>query len=345
MVNHHDLAVFFRSLSVMFDAGLSLQQGLALLSQQLESRPLQQAAESMNRSIKSGLSFSQAVSRFPDLFPDLHTNMVRVAEISGGLPMVLARLADHEEKAYRTSIRARSALVYPMWILLVSLVFVVLVPPWLFRELFGLLARAEVELPLITRAMMSLSQVMASVDFYLVLGSGTFLLAHAVRHSWQKPALRLDWTRRAMSVWGLGPALRSLATARFARALEVMTAVGIPMQQAFALAGQASANPVCEEKAHQAVEGLLAGLPPSEALLETRFFPMLFIHAVKVGSESGELPRMLAKAADLYDEDLSYRANILLAALEPLTMLAMGLMVGVTIIATMTPMLRLIQSL
>ncbi|MCA9793834.1 MAG: type II secretion system F family protein [Candidatus Eremiobacteraeota bacterium] len=344
-VTHHDLAVLFRSLSVMFSSGIPLQQGLPLLAPQLDNPTLQSAVVGITQSIRVGHSFYKAICRYPDIFPLVHRQMFRVAEVTGSLPLVLERVAVHEEKAHESVIRLRSVMIYPLCIMAVSFLFIVFIPPWLFRELFGVIRRADVELPLLTRVMMTFSDLLSTPLAYLGLFLLVVSVAGAIRQVLRHEEMQLRLTESAMSIWGLGAALQALATARFARALQLLVDVGIPMHHALELAGQASGNLYLRERTKEAVNLVIDGATVANALEATHFFPRLFLQAVEVGDESGELGRLLSKVADLYDTEMEYRATVLLAALEPLTMLGMGVLVGLTIIATMIPLMRLVQDL
>lgn len=345
MVSRRDRAVFFRSLSVMFSAGISLQQGLRMLSQQLENSRMQAAASGIEQALKMGHSFSNAIERYPELFEQLHRRTIRVAEASGSLPRAMERVAVHEEKAHRAEMQLRQAMIYPVWILTACLVFVVVVPPWLFRELFGVIERSGVELPMITMAVMGFSKLLTTPLFYLFLIPTLAGLGWAAWKAWSKEEFRCYVYSLAHEIWGLGPALKARASARFARSLEMMTEVGIPLNQAFLMAANATADPVLEKKAPLAVERLLNGATVAGALASTEYFPSLFLQAVEVGSEAGANHHILDKVADIFDTELEYRTGILLAALEPMAMLFMGIAVGITIISTMIPMMKIVQTL
>lgn len=343
-VSHRDLAVFFRSFSLLFRAGVSLDKALILLAAQSEAPHLADACSSVAHALRRGVSLSQALGRFPNAFPELHLAMIRVAEESGGLPVVLERIAVHEEKAHSTFLQVRGALVYPICVLTACLLFVLVIPPWLSRELFGVLDRSGVELPLLTRAVLAFSAALHN-PVTLAAAAGLLLLgATLASRALRQPRYRLALWETLMELWGLGPALKALATARFSRSLEVALVAGVPLDLALRLAAKATGNPVLDRAAPRAVEALLDGASLPGCLSELGFFPAPFLMALEVGCETGQPSVMVAKVAQMYELELEHRAGLLISTLEPLVILFMGVTVGVTVIATMVPLMRLLDS-
>ena len=344
-VKSRERALLFRSLQVLFDAGVTLPRSLRILQEQVKDKALSDALGKIEERVLSGISFSQAVKEWPFLFSDHCRRTIEVAEAAGALPQVLKRLAEFEERSYQTELLFRKALIYPFWIMLVCCVFVLWVPPYLFGELFRLLENSGVELPLISQLVLGFSKVVGSPFFYL------FCLVLVILAQRTVVAVR-DNPRNQYRLFLLmhhSPALRShlvaLATCRFARCLELMSEVGVPITQTLKLAGNASGDPVLMRRMPEAIDLLIHGATLETSLEATDFFSPTFLSTVRLGQESGSLSEVMSKIALLYEAELEYRAAVLIGALEPLAMLMMGLTVGVFIIATMSPLMSLIQSL
>lgn len=344
-VRSRERALLFRSLQVLFDAGVTLPRSLRILQEQVKDKALSDALAKIEERVLSGISFSQSVKEWPFLFSDHCRRTIEVAEASGALPQVLKRLAEFEEKAYQTELLFRRALIYPFWILFVCCIFVLWVPPYLFGELFRLLENSGVELPLLSRMVLGFSKVVGSPFFYLfcllllILGHR---LVVAVRDN-PRNQYRLFLLMHHSPV--LHSHLVALATCRFARCLELMSEVGVPITQTLKLAGNASGDPLLMRRMPEAIDMLIHGATLETSLDATDFFTPTFLSTVRLGQESGALSEVMSKIALLYEAELEYRAEILIGALEPLAMLMMGLTVGVFIIATMSPLMTLIQSL
>lgn len=344
-VKIRERALLFRSLEVLFGAGVTLPRSLRILAEQMNDRQLKRALVRIESRVMQGMSFSNAVKEFPYIFSDHCRRTIEVAEASGALPSVLNRLAVYEEKAYQTGLLFRQALVYPLWILLVCTAFVIWVPPYLFGELFSLLENSGIELPLITKIVLFISKVVSSPFFYLVALVAVVFSVRGVVSLAESPRTRYRFYTLLHKNKFVSSQLTAIATCRFARCLEMLSEVGVPMTQALKLAGNAAGDPVLKRRMPAVIDELMVGATVEECLAVAEFFPRPFLSTVKSGQESGKLSDVLSKIVLLYEAELEYRARSIVNALEPLAMLIMGLVVGVFVIATMSPLMELIKSL
>lgn len=344
-VKIRERALLFRSLEVLFSAGITLPRSLRILKEQAEDPQLKRALETIERRVQEGMAFSHAVKEFPYLFSDHCRRTLEVAESAGALPAVLNRLSVYEEKAYQTTLLFRQALIYPAWILLVCVIFVVWVPPFLFGELFEMLENSGVALPFITRVVLGASKVCASPFFFLMAAVGIFFLIKEIQKLSESPRSQYRFYKLLHSNHFVGQQLTAIATCRFSRCLEMLAEAGVPMTQALKLAGNAAGDPILKRRMPAVIDELMAGVTLEDALAVANFFPRPFLSTVKMGQESGKLSDVLSKIVLLYEAELEYRAKSIMTALEPLAMLLMGLTVGVFIIATMSPLMELIRTL
>lgn len=339
------LSVFFRSLALMGRSGVRLEQALRLLGEGGEDPRMKEVSQGIALAVRSGAPVSGGMTLFPRAFTKMQLKLVQVGEKTGKLDQVLDRLGVYEEQRRAAVMKVRSALVYPSFLFALSLLLLVLVPPYLFGGLFQMIEESGVDPPWLTRVVMGLSNLTRSWWFWPLLLGALGAAAYGAGRLWRRPEVRLQAARAALRVPVLGRTTRVVATHRFAQALAFQLEVGIAPMQALELAAPASANPILEEEVEQVLRGLRTGLTLDESMSRSQFLPRTLVQMVKVGEESGKLPAMLDHVARLYDAELEHSLEVLTAMLEPLMMLVMGLLVGLMIVATLLPMTTLVQSL
>lgn len=339
------LAVFYRSLATMYAVGVRTDRALSLMVNQSEDPRLQEICYSLTRGLHMGQSLSASMSAWPSDFGQMDIKLVAMGELTGTLPRILERLARYEEERRAVVMRLKSALTYPAIVFVVALLALVLLPPYLFGGLFKMIEGLDVQVPLLTRMVLVFSHVVSSRLFWVfVLGiviAATRFLPPYLR----QPPVRRELVGRLMELPVIGYAIRMVAVTRFARAMEVMLTVGISMEQSFTMAFDASTNPVLQATLPRALEDLRQGNRVTQCLSATKFFPRAFLQIVSIGEESGRLSYLLSKITHMYEQELEYSLETLIAALEPIMLMVMGVIVGVFVIATMMPMMQLIQHL
>ncbi len=237
----------------------------------------------------------------------------------------------------------RSSLTYPMFILGACVLLVTFLPPYLFGSLSKLMAGQK--LPLVTRIVIGVSHVLSSPVFLSLCAVGAVALVGAWRRAREQARFQRWLGATVLRLPGLGTSFRWLVVARFARALEVMLNVGVPVNHALKLAGNACGNASVDEGMPVAIQALLNGSTVAGSLKTLTVFPTLFLQAVRAGEESGAVGAMLGRMADLYEVELESAVDRFLALLEPATMLVMGLIAGFLIVATTLPLLEVIKTL
>jgi general secretion pathway protein F len=339
------MPVFFRSLAVMFKAGITLDRALTLLSQRSDDKALAAVCRDLACEVAAGLPFSQTLMLHPRAFTALQARLIQVGERTGNLDKILNRLANYEEKRRGMATRVQSALAYPALLFVLAVLMLVILPPYLQQGLFQIIATSGVQPPLLTRLVMAFSDFVRSPLFY-VLG----LAVAGGCYTFLPGFLARPGVRRRLSTWMLrlpllGKTYRTLGASRFTRAMEVQLEAGEMPLPALQLAAETTDNPVLLERIPRAIELLRAGATLSQALESTGFFPPTVVHMVRAGEETGEIPRMMGRAADLTEGDLDLTLDTLTALLEPLVMLVMGVLAGIVVLATLLPMLTLLRTL
>lgn len=339
------LSLFFRSLAVMVASGVGLDRSLDHLSLQSDQASMGPVCAELARRVSTGTPLSNAFAAHSKVFTQLQIRMLAVGERTGNLDLVLARLATYEEKRRGTTMKVKSALTYPLFLVVLATFMLIVLPPYMFGGLFQMIASSGVEPPLITRVVMALSHFIRSPFFWILTFVGLVAASKLGPPLWANPSVRRETFERLGGAPVVGPFLQVLATARFARALELQLQVGENPLVGLAMACEASGNPVLAGNADEIVAALKGGETLVDSLKGCGFFPRTFLDLVRAGEESAQLPDMLGRSADMYEIDLDQAIDRFTALLEPMIMLVMGSIVGVVVIATMLPMMTLIQNL
>ncbi len=336
--------LILRSLATLLGAGVNLSRGLHLLAEQGETPPLKSVCQALEADVARGFPLYEAMRRAGP-FSQLQVQLVRVAEETGGLVEVLRQLAAYEERTREVVMRVRSSLTYPVCLFLVCMAMLILVPPFLLKGQLELLRGAGEEPPAITLALVTVAGLLGSLPGLLALAALATLAWWSLRRLYRSRSGRLWLFRWILSLPRIGPAMRLFATARFARALALQLQVGLSVLDAVPAAGVIASNPVLERALPEVRESLEAGVSLTESLRQSGFFPTPFLSLLTAGEESGKLPATLQWVARLYELELESELEMACAALEPLMMMGMGLAAGLICLATMLPLVKLIQTL
>jgi type IV pilus assembly protein PilC len=338
-------AVFFRCLATLFESGVPLVHSYELLSRQTEHPGLAEAAADVSRQLSRGVQLSRAMQRHPWCFSPLHLALIRVGENSGALGQIFLRLAREEEAAFQLQQRLRSSLMMPLIITATCLVLVTLVAPLVLGSVLKSMELKPEQMPWATQVLIVGSGVLTHPVTWilgLVALAGFF---SALRAHGGSPDFRRWLAYRLDRVPGLGPLLRMFAVAQFVRTLEMTLAVGFPLIQALRMAGEAGANPQLQDHLLRSIESVTQGDELHQALEQADYFPPMVIQTVRAGQEAGSLVKLLANIVKILQLQLDHATETFTTALEPVVIGVVGALVGFCVIATMLPMVKLVDSL
>ncbi len=349
-VKQKELMIFTRQLATLIDAGLPLLQSLNVLQKQEPNPNLRATIAALAESVQGGSTFSEALSAYPKLFDRLFVNMVKAGEIGGVLEVVLKRLAEYQEKANKLRSKIVSAMVYPTIIMVIAvgiLVFLMLVIVPQFKEMF---AGQNMELPALSEFVFNFSDKCMECTVPYIPNAIFLLLlifaAVAGISAWKRTAAGARAVDKMMlKVPKLGHLTRVSSVARFSRTFGTLVSSGVPILQALMITRDTAGNVVVSDsinKIHDAVrEGESIVTPMSAA---SYIFPPMMISMVDVGEETGQLPDMLMKVAEVYDEEVDNSVTALTAMLEPLMIVFLALVVGSIVMAMFMPMMEIIKN-
>jgi type IV pilus assembly protein PilC len=343
-VNAKDLAVFTRQFSVMIDAGLPLVQCLEILASQQENKIFQKVLTATRASVEGGATLSAAMHNHEKVFDALYVNLVEAGETGGILDTILQRLASYIEKNVKLKRAVKSALVYPVAVLLVAASVITLLL-WKVVPIFAtLFTGLGVDLPLPTRIVIALSNFVGSIfGLLIVVFSVVAVVAVKVWYGTPKGRYTLDAILLKLPLVGI--LLRKIAVARFTRTLGTLISSGVPILEGLDITARTAGNAVIERALQQVRKALEAGKNLADPLKETDVFPGMVTQMIGVGEQTGAMDAMLQKIADFYEEEVDAAVKDLLAAMEPAMIVFLGVVVGGIVISMYLPLFSLIGKL
>jgi type IV pilus assembly protein PilC len=342
-VSAKTLAVFTRQFSVMIDAGLPLVQCLDILGSQEEDKNFAAVLLEVRTSVESGASLADAMRKHPKTFDSLFTNMIAAGEAGGILDTILKRMATYIEKSVKLSGQVKSAMIYPVAIIVIAglVVGVILwkvIPT--FAELFSGLGA---DLPLPTRIVIGLSNNL--VRYFPFLAVGGAAASYGLRTYYVTPAGRRVVDRTVLAMPVLGNIMKKIAVARFCRTLSTLISSGVPILDGLEITAKTAGNSVVEDAIMVTRTSIERGETISAPLKETGVFPPMVAQMIGVGEATGALDTMLAKIAEFYEEEVDVAVAGLLTLLEPIMIAILGVVVGGIVIAMYLPIFDLISKL
>ncbi len=339
-VTLRDLSVFNRQLAVMFSAGLPITQGLTILASQQKNKYFAEALNDIRKDVEGGSNLSNALRKYPDIFNDLYSSMIQAGEASGNLDTILLRLSAYIESMHKLVGKVKSAMAYPIAVLIIAViitaVIMVKVVP-IFEDMFKSLGAA---LPVPTQVVIDFSHfVQQNILFIAIAMVGIFIGIRQYNKTYKGRRV-LDKIKLKVPI--LGGLLLKTAVARVTRTMETLLNAGVEIIEAMTITAKTSGNAIIEDAVLKSRASVQEGKPLGESWEEQKLFPYMVTQMVGVGEQTGALSSMLAKIADFYDEEVGQAVEQLMALMEPILMLLLGVLVGGVIIAMYMPMFDII---
>jgi type IV pilus assembly protein PilC len=339
------LMIFTRQLATLIDAGLPLLRGLSVLAKQERDSVLKSTINKLADSVQGGSTFSEGLAQHPRLFNNLYVNMVRAGELGGVLEVVLTRLAEFQEKAQKIKNKVVAAMVYPTIVLVLALaimtfLMVFIVPRFeaIFHDMLG-----DKPLPAITRFVIGVSAFVQE-HWAILLGSlmGVIIVYKVVARTRTGRAVCDRIKLRAPL---FGDLIRKTSISRFARTLGTLVTSGVPILQALTITRETAGNMVIARAISQVHDRVKEGESIVLPLETSGAFPPMVISMIDVGEETGQLPEMLLKIAEVYDDEVDNSVAALTSLLEPIMIVLLALIVGTIVIALFMPLISIISGL
>jgi general secretion pathway protein F len=336
-----ELALFTRQLASLLEAGLPLEQAFTALLEQAERAYMRDLIASIRSEVMGGASFSSALSRHPRDFAEIYRALVSSGEQIGQLARVLARLADYIERRNALVQRVRLAFTYPAIVTVVAFAIVIFLLTYVVPQIVSVFANTKQKLPVLTVMMLGVSNFTRAYGIYV--GLAVIGLWVMWRRALRNPELKRRWHAWLLDAPVYGRFERSLNTARFASTLAITTGSGVPILRALETSRDTLSNVAMKGLVEDATASVREGASLARALSAQKYFPPMLVHMIRAGEITGELPAMLERAADSQQADLERRALTIAGLLEPVLILAMGLVVLLIVLAVLMPIIEINQ--
>ena len=342
-VSSKALCTFTRQFSTLQDAGLPVLRSLKILEHQMKPGVLKNALIDVVDDVESGSTLSEAFGKHPKCFDRLYVNMVKAGEAGGALETILQRLADFKEKSQSLKRRVTGAMVYPVVVILVAIGILTFIMLYIIPKFEKIFKDFGLTLPWLTLKLMETSRWFAQYWYTLPLFPlGLWLLLKLIRLN-KTGAYALD----RIKLWTpiLGTIVEKTIVARTCRTLGTLVASGVPILEALSITRETCNNAVFERAYTRVYESIREGDTIAQPMKESRLVDDMVVNMIDVGEETGELDRMLYKIADVYDEEVDVLVDGLISLLEPLMIVALGLIIGTIVVALFMPLIKLLEGL
>lgn len=336
-VKPRDVIVFSRQLATLLKSGISLLPAMEILQGQVvTSRAFRTTLGAIVEDLRSGGSFAQSIAKHPKVFNEIYVRTLTVGEQTGSLELVLNRIADHLEKQGAIAKKMKGALSYPIMVLGVGLVVAVILMVAVMPKLLDMFISMDTELPLPTRIMIDMTEVLTSYPLYFVIGGS--VLTAAILWMIKQPSGRRILDKLIITLPVIGPPMLMADMARFARTMAMLIAAGLSLQEIMDLVPQTSNNIIIRNALNQVREGLLLGEGLSGPMARIAIFPPLIVQMVAVGEESNTLDFTMGVVADFYEVTSDEKMNALVSMIGPMSTVLIALFVGFIAMSVMMPM-------
>src|SRR5215831_9675979 len=342
-VSAKSLAVFVRQFSVMIDAGLPLVQCLDILGNQEEDKHFAEVILQTRTAVEGGAALADAMRRYPNTFDSLFTNMIAAGEAGGILDTILKRLATYIEKAVKLKGQVKSAMIYPIAVIVIAALVVGVILWKVIPTFAAMFEGLGAELPLPTRIVIALSNNLVRYGIFIVVGIG--VAVYLFKQYYGTDGGRHTVDRIVLKLPVLGMLMRKIAVARFCRTLSTLIASGVPILDGLEITARTSGNAIVEDAIMETRKSIERGETIAAPLRETEIFPGMVTQMISVGEATGALDAMLSKIADFYEEEVDTAVAGMLTLLEPIMIAFLGVVVGGIVIAMYMPIFDMISKL
>ena len=342
-VKPRDLSVFCRQFVSITQAGVPMKEALQMMTEQTENKWLKKATADVLLNVEKGNTLADSMAAIPDVFPPMLVNMVAAGESSGSLDMSFERMATHFEKEAKLKATIRKATIYPIILIfavigVVAVMLLYVIP--IFIEMF---ADLDIEMPALTMGVMNLSKWTASHWYIILAVVAAVVAAYRLIYNTDQGRLKIDYIKMKIPLFGKLTA--KTACAQFARTMSTLMGAGISTTECLDTCTKIINNIHYKNALQKAKEEVMKGIPLSEPLAASEVFPPMVCHMTGIGEETGNMEEMLSKLADYYDEEVEITTQSVLAAMEPLIIVFMALIVGTLVIAVIMPMRTMYEGL
>jgi type IV pilus assembly protein PilC len=340
-ITQKDVVIFTRQFSTMFSAGIPIVQGLDIMATQTENKVLAEVIGQIKGDVESGSTLADSMRKHPKVFDNLFVNLVAAGEAGGILDGVLLRLANYIEKAMKLTKKVKGAMIYPLIVISVAVLVVAIIMIFVIPVFTKIFSEGGQKLPLPTAIVVSISNFLRAWYGGGSIFVGIFSFIFGLK-AYRKTIAGLRHTDAIMLKMPIiGDLLRKVAVARFTRTLGTLISSGVPILDALEICAKTAGNMIIEDLMNNVRKEVSSGKTLSEPLTGSPIFPAMATQMINVGESTGALDTMLVKIADFYDDEVDDAVNNLTAALEPLMMMFLGVVIGFIVVALYMPIFKM----
>ena len=340
-VRADDLILFTRQLEVLSRAGIPLLESLETLAKQARTRIFQQVILGVARDIESGSTLSDAMGRYPQVFPEIYVSTIRAGEMGGFLDLVLERLAVLGEHEAETQARIKAAVRYPIFVVTAIGIALVIIVTFVVPKFALLYGAFRATLPLPTRIAFAVG--LALQRFWYLAVTGAAVGVGALWLALRVPRIRLWWDGAKLRLPVLGPVILKLSLSRWAHILSLLVRSGVPILKSLEVVARAVGNAALSRSVLAVADAVESGRTIAEPMARDPLFPPLVVQMVAVGERTGELEALLLKVSEHYDREADYAIRNLSTALEPILLVIIGGLVFFLALAVFLPMWDMVR--
>ena len=342
-VKSKDLAVFCKQFSSVIRAGVTIISALELMGDQIENPTLRKAIMDAKTYVEKGGTLSDAMRINPSVFPPIMINMVAAGEMSGNLEVCLDRLTEHFEKDNALASKIKGAMTYPIVVFIVMIAVVIVVMVMVIPNFTSMFEEMGTDLPLATRIMVALSNFIIHKWWLLIIIIAAIVIG--IKAFKKSPVGEQLFANIGLKAPIFGNLNIKSACSRFARTMSTLMASGISMIDAVEQVARMMDNKIIRDGLLDAKTQVAKGVPLSKPLKDMEMLPPMLSAMTKIGEETGDIEEMLSKVADYYDEEVEAATNALTAAMEPMIMVVLALIVGMIVAAVYGPIMSMYNAL
>ena len=342
-IPHGQLLIFTEQLGHLLRAGMTLDEGLAVLQKRLKQPKMQQMTHALHQALVDGRSFSQALRDFPRIFPTIYVNLVAAGEASGALPDILTRLVEHLMQAKNLRDRVQQALIYPAFLAIAGAGLIAIFITFMVPQLTGFLTANGGALPLPTRILLGAHHMITGYWWVgALIVTGAYI---GVRAFVRTEEGQIAWDRFRLALPGYGRIIRHRYYAQFSRTLGTLMENGIPLLKALDLVTEIAGNRFLEKKLGEVRRAVIDGTTLSTALSAQKLFPELFTDMMAVGEQTGHFAQTMQTIADVYERELDRSVQIISALIPPVIIILIAILVGFVVFSILSAVFEMTQSL
>lgn len=338
-VRSKELTVFTEQLASLVKSKLPLLEAMTILGEQTENAHLKKIILDVQREVRDGRTLSQAIGKYPDVFPPLYINMIESGEVGGVLDKTLMRLVDFRNKEEEIRVKVSTALAYPAFIVVVGIATVFVLLGFVIPRMTALFEEIGQSLPLPTMILVSMSNFIK--DYWLLVLVAAGLLIFTLKRQSTEGKSKIIFDRMKLKLPLIGDFVKKHILTRFSRTLAILLANGIPLFQAIKITIPTLDNEVFKVELQSVRKNIIDGMSLEQSLKKSLWFPRFMTNMLAVGEKGGNLEEVLLEVASFYERDVDKTTKIMTSLLEPAIILVMGLIVGFIVFAMLLPIFEI----